>query len=327
MKRSTFVRAAWAVLISLVLLTGPTAAQTPDPTTVSPNSNASPLLLRQARFVPAPDAGAIAGSVQHRRVGSSEILHFTPDFVTPAGLDLEIVLAGISPAPEELAAADSLGPLTSTTGVQEYGVPADLPFESVVLYDRQLGRALSIASLGPEPACEEVTERGRLALSTPATAPDSCLPIHTVAQLNLTGTPPESVDPVSYRLEVTGAVNQPLSLSIDDILALPSESSVDLLICSGVFADVAEWTGVPLSTVLEQAGVSPEYRAVKVKGMDGFYSILNRDEVDPEDVILVYLVNGESLPLEHGYPIRIVVKRGYGSKWVKWVNTIEVLGD
>ena len=195
----------------------------------------------------------------------------------------------------------------------------------VAVYDRERNQASLLAGLQPEPACAEVPARGSLALLRPQDAPGVCLPINTTDELNLTGTPPESVDLATYRLKVGGAVDKPLDLSFEDLRGMSPESEVSLLICSGVFADVTEWTGVSLASVLEAAGVKPGFRAVRLDGMDKYFTVLERKDVDPANVMLAYWTSGEPLPLKHGFPLRAVVKGDYGSKWVKWVREITVL--
>lgn len=156
----------------------------------------------------------------------------------------------------------------------------------------------------------------------PADIDNSTLPITAVEELHRTGSVQE-YDVDTYRLVVDGLVQNPLSFSYEDIVARPQVTELVLLICPGFFWDNAEWTGTPLSLILEEAGVLPE--AARVRIVSGSYSTtLSLEEAAEDGVFLAYEVNGETLPVEHGYPVRLVARHQYGSKWVKWVERIEV---
>jgi DMSO/TMAO reductase YedYZ molybdopterin-dependent catalytic subunit len=148
--------------------------------------------------------------------------------------------------------------------------------------------------------------------------------ITATEDLHFTGSPPEELDIAAYRLEVSGLVDSPLSLTYEDILAYPAVTEVVLLICPGVFQDNAEWTGVPVWRLLEDAGVEAE--AVKVVfHADSYTATLPLDEITGSDsIFLAHTVNGETLPLEHGYPLRLVAKDRMGYDWVKWVERLVV---
>lgn len=161
----------------------------------------------------------------------------------------------------------------------------------------------------------------------PATVDNSDLPITPVEELHTTGRPDE-LDISTYRLTVEGLVENPLSLSYEEITAYPSVTEVVLLICPSVFYDNAEWTGVPVADILRQAKVKPEAEKVYFKAAGGYRQSLTIEEAMSEGVFLAYEVNGQPLPLEHGYPLRLVVRGKYGSRWVKWLTHIEVVnGD
>ena len=287
----------------------------------------SPILLRQAAFQAYnPDPQGAWGDVQHRRVPGGEVLRLAPSFKARPGPTLKIVLTA-SPAPtlKEIDAAPTLAKLDSLTGPQEYPVPADQAFGAVVIYNWQEGTVAAIAPLKPEPTCDTIPTRGNLARTPLETAPDTCLAIQTAADLNRTAAPPDNLDVGAYRLTVTGQVEKPLSLSYADLKQYPTTSQVLLLICSGVFADTAEWTGVPLSALMEQAGVKPDFKSVRFQSVDNYWGTLDRKEFKPEDIMIAYKVNGEDLPPAHGYPMRVAIRNVYGSKWVKWVSKVEFL--
>jgi DMSO/TMAO reductase YedYZ molybdopterin-dependent catalytic subunit len=159
----------------------------------------------------------------------------------------------------------------------------------------------------------------------PSQVDNSTLPITPIEGLGRTGRPQE-YDIDAYRLAVDGLVDNPLSLTYDDLLSRPQVTETVLLICPGVFWDNATWTGTPLSLILEEAGVSTEASGVRLVGGDGYRQMLTLDVATADGVFLAYEVNGEVLPSKDGYPIRLVVRHQYGSKWVKWVEQIEVMG-
>lgn len=178
---------------------------------------------------------------------------------------------------------------------------------------------------GSGPPSEEQTEQPPWGIGQqhPSDVDNSTLPITAVEDLHSTGRPQE-YDINTYRLVVDGLVQNSLSLSYKDILARPQVTELVLLTCPGFFWDNAEWTGTPLSLILEEAGPLPD--AAEVRFVSGSYSItLSLEEATADGVFLAYEVNGETLPVEHGYPLRLVARHQYGSKWVKWVEHIEVI--
>jgi sulfoxide reductase catalytic subunit YedY len=158
----------------------------------------------------------------------------------------------------------------------------------------------------------------------PADVDNSTLPITPVEELHHTGQPQE-YDIETYRLVVDGLVENPLSLSYEEVRAFPQVTETVLLICPGFFWDNAEWTGTPLSLILEQAGLSPDASQVHFVAGDGYRQLMPLEEAMADGVFLAYEVNGETLPTDHGYPLRLVVRHQYGFKWVKWLEHIEVL--
>ncbi len=158
----------------------------------------------------------------------------------------------------------------------------------------------------------------------PALVDNSTLPVTPLEDLHETGRPVE-IDIQEYRLVVDGLVERPLSLEYEELRSLPQVSEVVLLICPGFFADNARWTGTPLVPLLEEAGLRPGAHRVKFYSADGYSSVLTLDEALAEGTFLAYEVNGQTLPLEHGYPLRLVVRHQYGGRWVKWLTRIEVM--
>ena len=92
----------------------------------------------------------------------------------------------------------------------------------------------------------------------------------------------------------------------------------------------AEWTGVALSEVLDMAGAAPNAVSVLLIGMDvdspeeGFRRVIPIEKAMHPDTILAYAMNGEALPVDHGYPLRALVPGWVGSSSIKWLSGIEV---
>lgn len=174
-------------------------------------------------------------------------------------------------------------------------------------------------------ATPQLTEElAHLADSDPAWSNNSDLPVTPVEQLHITGKAPE-INITDYRLTVDGLVEKPLTLTYDEVMAYPSITEVVLLICPLTFVDNAEWTGVPVSTLLAEVGLKSGATEVAFQSLDGYKIELPLEDVQKDGVFLAYKVDGQVLPLEHGYPLRLVAERQYGGNWVKWITHIEVI--
>ena len=154
---------------------------------------------------------------------------------------------------------------------------------------------------------------------------NSGLPVTPLEELHITGAAPE-VNIEDYRLVVDGLVETPLSLTYEAILEYPTVTEVVLLICPGFFTDNAEWTGVPVTTLQAEAGIKPEASEVTFYALGSEYTVvLPLDVVQQDGVFLAHTVNGQVLPAEHGYPLRLVVRGNNGHDWIKWAKRIELM--
>jgi DMSO/TMAO reductase YedYZ molybdopterin-dependent catalytic subunit len=157
------------------------------------------------------------------------------------------------------------------------------------------------------------------------------------------------IEAADWRLEVTGMVRTPLTLSLADLQALPQVEAVHTLECAGngrgLFElpstagtqwargaiGTAAWRGVRLSTVLQRAGVTPEARHVWLEAADqapmpGVPRFLRSIPIEKarDDVLLAHTMNGEPLPELHGFPLRAVVPGWYGMASTKWLTALRV---
>jgi DMSO/TMAO reductase YedYZ molybdopterin-dependent catalytic subunit len=159
------------------------------------------------------------------------------------------------------------------------------------------------------------------------------------------------VDPDAWSLSVTGAVHRKLRLSLDDLRRRPELTVPVTMECAGngrarlrpralsqpwlyEAVGTAQWTGVPLGALLDEA--EPHSEAVEVvftgldRGVEGgveqaYERSLTLDEAHREDVLLAYAMNGQPLPPQHGYPLRLVVPGWYGMASVKWLHRIRLV--
>lgn len=132
------------------------------------------------------------------------------------------------------------------------------------------------------------------------------------------------IDLDSYRLEVNGLVERPLSLTYDDLRCLPKIEVQTTIVCKGNFDDTAVWAGVPIKTVLELTGVKPEATEILLFGADGYVISIDMEHAVSGTSFLAYELRGEPVPILHGFPVRAAFPGLPGFYWVKWLVKIEV---
>ncbi len=153
------------------------------------------------------------------------------------------------------------------------------------------------------------------------------------------------IDPKRYKLLVHGLVDRPLSLNLDDIRSFPPITRVHFLECSGNgraayrsakpemtpqlvdgLLSNAEWTGVPVATILREVGVKAGATWALAEGGDA--SVLSRSiPVDKllDDALLVYAQNGEALRPAAGYPVRLLLPGWEGNTCIKWIRRLKLI--
>jgi hypothetical protein len=132
------------------------------------------------------------------------------------------------------------------------------------------------------------------------------------------------IDIASYRLSINGLVNNPVSMSYDQIQSYPAITQSAEVVCPDVEDEWDEWTGVPVSTLLKEAGLAPGASEVVFTGIDGYHIQLPVESVLQDGVFLAYKMNGATLLPERGYPLRLVVTGSQGNYWMRWVSKIEI---
>ena len=136
--------------------------------------------------------------------------------------------------------------------------------------------------------------------------------------LHMTGRP-QYIDLAAYRLNVTGRVGHPLSLTYDQVRCLPRVTDHPELVCPGVFKDYATWTGVPVKVLVEMAGVQKEATLLTLVSADGYETKLPLELATADGNFLAYELKGKPLPVKHGFPLRAVFPTMPGAKWIKWI--------
>src|SRR5688572_10378251 len=157
------------------------------------------------------------------------------------------------------------------------------------------------------------------------------------------------VDIAQWRLTIDGEVATPVTLTMDDLRRMPSVDLVSVLECAGNGRGFYEpsmpglqwghgavgngrWRGVRLADVLKRAGLNSSPKEVLFNGADvpigtmpDFQRSIPMAKAVHPATLLAYEMNGETLPIEHGFPLRVVVPGWAGDSWIKWVTSITVL--
>jgi DMSO/TMAO reductase YedYZ molybdopterin-dependent catalytic subunit len=150
------------------------------------------------------------------------------------------------------------------------------------------------------------------------------LDVDPATGLHITGDVTE-IDITSYRLSVTGKVEREISLTYDEILELsPRVTASPDLVCPGYFVDKATWSGVPFKSVLDMAGLQPDAAWVRMKSADVYTIKVPLGVALSPDSFLAYELGGQTLPAEHGFPLRAVFPGEDGNRWVKWIVELVV---
>jgi len=126
-----------------------------------------------------------------------------------------------------------------------------------------------------------------------------------------------------WRLVVDGLVARPASFSLAEVKSFPRRSHITMIQCEEGWSYIAEWTGVPLSDVLERVGAAPRVRYVVYRSFqtDWWESIDMADALHPQ-TLLTYGMNGGELPVGFGGPLRMRVTRQLGYKSLKYVTQL-----
>jgi anti-anti-sigma factor len=266
------------------------------------------------------------------------------------GCDLEI--ANLNPRVEKLVEITRLDTVFKRARVVAAGASAAV--------QPAVGEPLT--ALEPEEAYRQAFEAGMVVhgahplnceTSIPALIGGAVMPNQRFYVRNHFQIPP--LDASGWRLNVVGLVERPLCLSLRDLVKMPSQSQFVTLECAGNgrsllsprvngeqwnlgAVSTAEWTGVPLAEVLDRAGVKAGASEVVFRAADSgkldassepirFERSLSIENAQASEVLLAYAMNGEALPIVHGYPLRVIVPGWYAVASVKWLTEIDVISE
>ena len=141
-------------------------------------------------------------------------------------------------------------------------------------------------------------------------------------------------DFADYRLVIDGLVERPLALSLAELRSRPSQSQITKHDCVEGWTSIGEWTGVRLETLLDEAGLKPEARYIVFHCFDAldqredgdrYYESIDLIDARHPQTILAWAMNGETLPVPHGAPLRLRVERQLGYKHAKYIRRIEAV--
>jgi DMSO/TMAO reductase YedYZ molybdopterin-dependent catalytic subunit len=127
-----------------------------------------------------------------------------------------------------------------------------------------------------------------------------------------------------WRLPVEGRVTAPRTFSLAELKQLPSRTQVTRHTCEEGWTAIGQWTGVPLSAVLNAAGILPSARFVVFHSYDDWIDSIDLLDALHPQTILAYGMNGRDLPIPHGAPVRLRVERQLGYKSMKYLRRIVV---
>lgn len=130
-----------------------------------------------------------------------------------------------------------------------------------------------------------------------------------------------------WRLAVEGRVATPRSFSLADLKQLKSRTQITRHTCEEGWSAIGQWTGVPLSLVLEAAGILPSARFVEFHSYDDWADSIDLLDALHPQTILAYGMNGQDLPIQHGAPVRLRVERQMGYKSMKYLKRIVVADE
>jgi DMSO/TMAO reductase YedYZ molybdopterin-dependent catalytic subunit len=135
-----------------------------------------------------------------------------------------------------------------------------------------------------------------------------------------------------WRLVVTGLVQTPLSLTLEDIKALPQRTQVTRHDCVEGWSAIGEWTGPQLSLLLDRAKLKPEAKFIVFRCADSlaggpYYESVDLIDAFHPQTIVAHGLNGEPLPIKNGAPLRMRIERQLGYKHAKYLTAIEAVAS
>jgi len=266
------------------------------------------------------------------RVFAAERIEPVTSFIDAAGGALVFLLGLAFLLPSALAGQEAASPsrrraLVATAALAALAGIAALPLSRIT--------GFGATNLGNAPtAARRLRTRADLAPADPAVDAIAGITPRITANedhytVDTTLVKPR-VDVASWALEIKGQVESPFSITYDQLLDLEAVEQAHTLECisnyvGGDLISTAVWTGVPLRDLLNRAQVKATAYDVVFTSVDGYTDSIPIAKAMEERTLVAYLMNGKTVPQDHGYPARMLVPNIYGMKNVKWMRTIEVV--
>ena len=135
----------------------------------------------------------------------------------------------------------------------------------------------------------------------------------------------QNINQSTYRLAITGLVNSPLNYTYSNVVNnFSSTLQLATLPCVEGWSATLLWQGVPISDLLQQAGVSPNATTLIFLAADGYSTSLPLSFVIQNQIMIAYKMNNVTLTAQTGWPFFLVAKNQYGYKWIEWITEINV---
>lgn len=196
----------------------------------------------------------------------------------------------------------------------------------------QAGEAVAVQSSQPWSATNALPNADAAPLPAPGTRPD-LTPVPEHYRIDISLSPPR-IDGATWALTIGGLVNTPVTVTLDSLQNdyEPLHQFLTMGCISnriaGDLISTQRWTGVSMQTLLNQAGVQPEGRYLKITSGDGFHEVVDLELINSDpSIMLTYWWDGQALPERNGFPVRIHIPDRYGMKQPKWITGMEVIAE
>jgi len=139
---------------------------------------------------------------------------------------------------------------------------------------------------------------------------------------------PQQVGVESYRLKVSGLVEDPRAYTYDEVISnYQSYEKVVTLDCVEGWSVTILWKGLLIKDLLAEAKPLSNARVVIFHAYDGYTTSLPIEYIMYNDIIIAYKMNGVTIPPERGFPFELVAESKWGYKWIKWITEVELSDD
>jgi DMSO/TMAO reductase YedYZ molybdopterin-dependent catalytic subunit len=163
----------------------------------------------------------------------------------------------------------------------------------------------------------------------PGTRPEFT-PLAQHYRIDINTIPPQ-IDEASWRLRISGLIEEPLEWTLDEIRSRPPMNQFITLSCisnliGGDLIGTQRWTGASLKPLLPELRLRSNATHLKIRSADGFYEVVALEAIRADDrLMLTYAWDGLPLAAKHGFPLRIYIPDRYGMKQPKWIESIEAM--